>query len=87
MKRLYEKNGNKKVFVKYFITPHHGTKNHYSPALEKYLTADFVISSNGEKENSDYAEEYKNLVSEHGCEHRTCINGDFDSSNPKKTFH
>ena len=79
VRELFERNGNKPVYVKYLITPHHGTKNHYSPDVDIYLKADYIISSNGEARYNDYAKQYGSM----NCNsqiHCTNINGNFIKS-------
>lgn len=62
------------ISVKYFITPHHGTKNHYSSTIKDYIKSEYVISSNGKKRMIDYAESYNDIGIYRHC---TFLNGDF----------
>lgn len=52
-----------KIAVKYFITPHHGTKKHYCDDIANYIDAKYVISSNGQKRIRDYEKNTMNLAS------------------------
>lgn len=71
---LVKENGGKPIVVKYFITPHHGTKKHYVSELESLVKADYVISSNGESRFSNYEESYNMIGRYTHCTHK---NGDF----------
>lgn len=63
-----------KIAVKYFITPHHGTKKHYCDDIANYIDAKYVISSNGQKRIRDYEKKYNELGKYTHC---TYLNGDF----------
>lgn len=65
-----------KIYVKYFITPHHGTKTHYSESVSA-IDAEYVITSNGKKRMEDYVTDYNNLAKYH---HYTYENGDFEKN-------
>ncbi|MBR4325523.1 MAG: hypothetical protein IKP73_08365 [Bacteroidales bacterium] len=65
-----------KLKVKYLITPHHGTTNHYWSDIANYVEAEYVISSNGERGFEKYAEQYRELAS---IEDYCTNDGTFDS--------
>ena len=62
------------IFVKYFITPHHGTRNHYCAYIKNFIRSDYVISSNGKKRMRDYKQKYNKIGKYTHC---TFLNGDF----------
>lgn len=75
LERLSKKNDGK-LKIKYLITPHHGTKNHYWSQINNYIEAEYVISSNGENGFEKYAKEYNKLAQKgHFC----TVDGTFDS--------
>ena len=74
VKRLYKRNNNNIVYVKYLITPHHGTVNHFYPNIGDYVRACWVVSSNGEKRFKDYENGYDGIAKNHHCTH---TNDDF----------
>lgn|GEM_PF-7083210 len=77
LQQLFVRNDKKCINVKYLITPHHGTKNHYAPEIYSYVKADNIISSNGDKRYNDFAQEYKFMG---GQSHCTYENDDFCDS-------
>lgn len=76
LKELQEKLNGDKIKVKYFITPHHGTQNHYWAEIGNYVEPEFVISSNGRRHIKKYAQEYNDLGVQSHC---TAIKGTFNS--------
>ncbi len=68
------------IKVKYLITPHHGSNNHYRSDIGNYVEADYVISSNGERGFEKYQEKYNDLAKLDSY----CTNdGTFDSNTLK----
>lgn len=74
LNNLIADNNGKPIFVKYLITPHHGTKKQYIPEISKFIKADYVISSNGTKRYFDYEMKYDKIGKYTHCTHK---NGNF----------